>query len=76
MLEAKFSFGAIQQKNNQSVGEFAADLRAAAVDCQFGLGLDGRLRDQFVIGLMRGSFKDVLLQQNENITYLEAFDEA
>ena len=73
MLEARCSFGAIQQKNNQSVGDFAADLRAAAVDCQFGLGLDGRLRDQFIFGLMRGSIKDVLIAARRKYHVLGGF---
>ena len=76
MLEARVYFGAVHQKNYQSVGEFAAELRAASVDCQFGLGLDGRLRDQFAFGLMPGSIRNLLDQEDLQITFSKAVKKA
>ena len=51
VLAGRSDFTSIRQKDAQSVEEFAAALRAAAIHCKFGAELDIRLRDQFVIGL-------------------------
>ena len=76
LLEARVNFGGLQQQLDQSVEDFAAVLRAAAVDCRFGAYLDEHLRDQFVFGLIPGPIHDLLLQEDFNITFSDAVKKA
>ena len=70
------NFGGVQQQLDQSVEEFASALRVAAVDCKFGATLDTRLRDKFVSSLLPGSIRDILLQEDDNITFSDAVKKA
>ena len=76
LLEARVNFAGVQQQLDQSVEEFASALRAAAVDCKFGATLDKRLRDKFVSSLLPGSIRDLLLQEDFNITFSDAVKKA
>ena len=76
LLEARVNFGGLQQHLDQTVEDFAAVLRAAAVDCRFGAYLDEHLRDRFVFGLIPGPIHDLLLQEDFNITFSDAVKKA
>ena len=76
LLEARANFGGVQQQLDQSVEEFASALRVAAVDCKFGVTLDNRLRDKLVSSLLQGSIRDLLLQEDDNITFSDAVKKA
>ena len=68
-------FTNIRQKEDQSVEDFAAALRAAAVHCKFDAELDVRLRDQFVIGLRTDAVRKRLMEKDD-ITFPEALKQA
>ena len=75
MLAGRSDFTSIRQKEAQSVEEFAAALRAAAIHCKFGAELDIRLRDQFVIGLKTDAIRKRLMEKDD-ITFADALKQA
>ncbi len=75
VLAGRSDFTSIRQKEAQSVEEFAAALRAAAIHCKFGAELDIRLRDQFVIGLKNDAIRKRLMEKDD-ITFAEALKQA
>ena len=56
-LAARHEFGRLEQKASDSVDDFAAALRIAAVQCGFGGDLDVRLRDQLLLWLKSESIR-------------------
>ena len=75
VLAGRSEFTNIRQKENQSVEEFAAALRAAAVYCKFNAELDVRLCDQFVIGLRTDAVRKRLMEK-EYISFPDALKQA
>lgn len=74
-LASRYDFSPVRQKENQSVEEFAAALREAAVPCVYDAGLDTSLRDQFVIGLKVDRIRRRLLEKS-SISFPDAVAKA
>ena len=51
LMAARSDFTRLSQRENQTVDEFALELRVQAAKCDFGAELTTRLRDQFVAGV-------------------------
>ena len=64
-LASKVRFQSCRQHEGQSVDEYLAELRHAAIDCEFGTQLDSRLKEQFVVGLRADNIKKRLLEDED-----------
>ena len=51
LMAARSDFTQLSQRENQTLDEFALELRVQAAKCDFGAELTTRLRDQFVAGV-------------------------
>ena len=60
------TFYKVEQKVNESVTEFVARLKKAALFCRFGNYLDLVLRDKFVSGLLKGPIFEKVCEQEHN----------
>ena len=70
-LAARHEFCRVMQKDGQTVDEFAAALRTASLHCQFGAELDGRLRDQLLVGLRSEPIRKRIMER-DSITFADA----
>ena len=70
-LAARHEFCRVMQKDGQTVDEFAAALRTASLHCQFGAELDGRLRDQLLVGLRSEPIRKRIMER-DGITFPDA----
>ena len=64
-MASRVRFQTIQQHEGQTVDDYMAELRHAAMDCQFGDQLEPRLKDQFVVGLKSEHIKKKLLEDED-----------
>ena len=64
-LASKVRFHACSQHEGQSVNEYLAELRHAAIDCAFGTHLESRLKEQFVVGLKAENIKKRFLEDED-----------
>ena len=65
-LACKIRFHDCSQHEKQSVGEYLAELRHAAVDCEFGTQLHSRFKEQFVVGLKANIIKRFLEDKDKD----------
>ena len=70
-LAARHEFCHVLQKDGQTVDEFAAALRTASLYCEFGAELDGRLRDQLLVGLRSEPIRKRIMERDA-ITFADA----
>ena len=61
VIGERFRFYQRYQKPNESIADFAADLRRLSITCEFGNFLDQALRDRFVCGVRSESIQKKLL---------------
>lgn len=64
-----FRFNQRQQKQGESLTDYAIELQAMAGHCDFGVFYDTALRDRFVAGLLNNETKKVLLQMNSDTKF-------
>lgn len=74
-VAAYHRFHHCNQKMDQTVSEFVAELRRLASDCGFGAGLDNMIRNQLVCGIRDGNVRARLLQRAD-LTLQEAIETA
>ncbi len=72
VITQRFYFHQRNQKANESVAEFIAELRKLARDCEFGDSLNVTLRDRLVGGLKSSSIQKKLLTMKAPLTFAEA----
>ena len=70
-LAARHEFSHVTQKDSQTVDEFAAALRTASLYCEFGAELDGRLRDQLLVGLRSEPIRKRIMER-DHISFADA----
>lgn len=70
-LAARHEFSRVVQKESQTVEEFAAVLRTASLYCYFGAELNGRLRDQLMVGLRSEQIRKRIMER-DGITFADA----
>lgn len=73
LIAERFRFNHCNQKPDQSVTVYAAELKQCAVHCQFGATLDEALRDRFVSGIRNEACQRRLLSE-ANLTFARAFE--
>ena len=66
-MDSRLRFGTGSQHEGQSIDEFIAELRHAAMDCGFGDQLENRLKDQFVIGLRSDHIKKLFENEDKDL---------
>lgn len=69
IFQEREQFYNLRQKAGESINEWNGRVKKAASTCSFGQILPTMLRDIFIIGLLPGSIKDKLHEQDEGITY-------
>lgn len=73
VLAERFKFRQRNQRNEESVAEYAAELKKLTKDCKFNLtSLTENLRDQFVCGIASEGIRQRLFTE-EDITFERAF---
>lgn len=71
-----FKFNKRQQRQNESIGEYIVELKAAAETCNFGNFLDRALRDRFICGINNESIQRKLFNDSKITSFKEACDAA
>lgn len=71
VLAARHEFSHVVQRESQTVDEFAAALRTSSLHCNFGNELDGRHRDQLIVGLRSEAVRKRIMER-EDITFADA----
>ena len=72
-IAERFHFHRRAQRTDESVKEFAAELRRLSTHCEFGTYLDEALRDRFVCGLGSETTQKRLLTESE-LTFAKAVE--
>lgn len=73
LIAERFRFNRRNQKPDESVTNYAAELKQCAMHCQFGATLDDALRDRFVSGIRNEACQRKLLSE-ANLTFVKAFE--
>ena len=73
LVAERFRFNRCNQKANQSVALYVAELKQCAANCDFGASLDSSLRDRFVSGIRNEACQRRLLSEND-LTFAKAFE--
>lgn len=71
-----YKFNNRQQKEGESINDFAVDLQSLSETCNFNAFLDTALRDRFVVGLNNVEIKKELLSLDGNSTFCQVVDKA
>ena len=74
-IHERFVFNKCNQKTEQSVADYIAELRKLASTCNFNTFLDEALRDRFVCGIRSENIQRKLLSIS-NLTFVKACQEA
>ena len=69
-LAARYEFGRLEQKESDTVDDFAAAIRKAAVQCGFGGDLDVWLQNQLLLGLKSKSIRKRI--KRDGISFADA----
>ena len=75
VIAERFRFHRRNQRSDESVADFVAELRRLAKDCEFRDHLDEALRDRFVCGLLNEATQKRLLTES-NLTFNKAIEVA
>lgn len=73
LIAERFRFNHCNQRADETVTEYAAELKQCAVSCEFGATLDEALRDRFVSGIRNEACQRRLLSES-NLTFARAFE--
>ncbi|KAK9515825.1 hypothetical protein VZT92_026433 [Zoarces viviparus] len=73
LVAERFRFNRCNQKANQPVAQYVAELKQCASNCEFGANLDASLRDRFVSGIRNEGCQRRLLSEND-LTFAKAFE--
>ena len=73
-LGERYRFGMAVQKDDESIHKFCARLKALAMHCNYGEGLNTQLRDRFVLGVQSESTKKRLLEKGDALTFDKAVE--
>lgn len=73
IIAERFRFNRCNQKADETVTSYAAELKQCAVHCEFGASLDEALRDRLVSGIRNEACQRRLLSE-ANLTFARAFE--
>lgn len=73
LIAERFRFNHCNQRADEMVMEYAAELKQCAVSCEFGATLDEASRDRFVSGIRNEACQRRLLSES-NLTFARAFE--
>ena len=77
VIAERFNFYRRNQRSEESILDFVADLRRLTVKCEFGAFLDQALRDRFVCGLKSENMqKHLLAKDHIKLTFSKAVETA
>ena len=63
---ARVQFARVSQHEGQTIDEFIAELRKASQECEFGMQLEDRLRDQLLVGIRSDAIRKRLLEHERD----------
>jgi hypothetical protein len=75
LIAERFHFHKRNQKGQESIMEYVAELRKLATRCKFGDYIDDALRDRFVCGLRKENIQSQLLKE-KTLTFATAIEMA
>ncbi|XP_078253747.1 ER membrane protein complex subunit 2 isoform X1 [Rhinoraja longicauda] len=73
LIAERFRFNRCNQRADESVTSYVAELKQCAVNCEFGETLNETLRDRFVSGICNEASQRRLLSES-NLTFARAFE--
>ncbi|KAL1255447.1 hypothetical protein QQF64_013508 [Cirrhinus molitorella] len=73
LIVERFRFNHCNQRPDETVTEYAVELKQCAVSCEFGATLDEALHDRFVSGIRNEACQRRLLSES-NLTFARAFE--